>query len=74
MPHLGRVLEFDEAFQSFELFVTANGTKEEKKAVTFLTVIGDRTYEVLKNLAALDVPGAKTYSEIKTVLEEHCGP
>ncbi|XP_042143614.1 uncharacterized protein K02A2.6-like [Ixodes scapularis] len=81
MPHLGKVLEFDEASQSFEtyvecfeLFVAANSIKEEKKAVTFLTVIGDRTYEVLKNLAAPDLPGSKTYSEIKTLLEEHYGP
>ncbi|KAG0425568.1 hypothetical protein HPB47_027274 [Ixodes persulcatus] len=78
MSHLANVLEFDEDSQSFEiyvecfeLFVIANGIKDEEKKVTFLSVIGDRTYEVLKNLAAPDLPGAKTDSEMKTLLEVH---
>lgn len=81
MPHLGKVLEFGEASQSFatyverfELLVAANGINREKKAVTFLRVIGDRMYKVLKNLATPDLPGDKTYTEIKALLKEHYGP
>ncbi|XP_064463517.1 uncharacterized protein K02A2.6-like [Ornithodoros turicata] len=78
---VGRLLEFDQShdnfnsyMERFEHYVTANDISEDKKKATFLTVIGAKTYEVLKNLVVPDVPGNKSYRELKGLLEEHYSP
>lgn len=70
MARLGKLDEYDEKEQNFESylerfehFVTANDIKEEKKLAVFLSVIGPRTYEVLKSLVVPAVPGDQSFEE-----------
>ena len=39
--------------ERIELFFTANGIAEEKKVAVFLSVIGSKTYTILRSLVAL---------------------
>lgn len=81
MARLGKLDEFDEKDQNFESylerfehFVTANDIREEKKLAVFLSVIGPRTYEVLKSLVVPAVPGDKSFEEVTVLLKKHYSP
>lgn len=81
MARLGRIDEYDEKAQNFESylerfehFVSANDVKDEKKLAVFLTVIGPQAYEVLKSLIVPDVPGDKSFEEVKLILKNHYSP
>ncbi|XP_049268011.1 uncharacterized protein LOC119379063 [Rhipicephalus sanguineus] len=81
MARLGKLDEFDEKDQNFESylerfehFVTANDIKEEKKLAVFLSLIGPRTYEVLKSLVVPAVPGDKSFEEVTVLLKKHYSP
>ncbi|XP_049523817.1 uncharacterized protein LOC119453999 [Dermacentor silvarum] len=81
MARLGKLDEYDEKEQNFESylerfehFVTANDIKEEKKLAVFLSVIGPRTYEVLKSLVVPAVPGDKSFEEVTVLLTKHYSP
>ena len=55
-----------------ELFFAANGTEdEEKKVPVLLTAIGGETYSLLRSLLALAKPSAKTFIQLKEVLQQH---
>ena len=47
---------------------------ENKKTAVFLSVIGAKTYEVLKSLIAPEKPSTKTYLELKDALTKHYKP
>ena len=49
-------------------------TTENKKTVVFLSVIGAKTYEVLKSLIAPEKPSTKTYLDLKEALTKHYKP
>ncbi|XP_049526602.1 uncharacterized protein K02A2.6-like isoform X2 [Dermacentor silvarum] len=81
MARLGKLDEYDEKEQNFESylerfehFVTANDIKKEKKLAVFLSVIGPRTYEVLKSLVVPAVPGDKSFEEVTVLLTKHYSP
>ena len=57
-----------------ELFFTANGIGEEKQPPVLLTAIGRETYALLRNLLAPDKPSAKTFAQLKVVLQRHFDP
>ena len=59
MAHIGRIGEFDETKESFTCykerltqFFVANEVKNERKVAVFLSVIGPKTYGILRNLVA----------------------
>lgn len=67
----GAFQEFDETTERwnsyterFEFFVLANGVADEKKVATFLSVMGAKTYGLLRSLIQLANPGSRSYSEI----------
>ncbi|XP_037564991.1 uncharacterized protein LOC119444705 [Dermacentor silvarum] len=81
MARLGKLDEYDEKEQNFEsylerfeYFVTANDIKEEKKLAVFFSVIGPRTYQVLKILVVPAVPGDKSFEEVTVLLKKHYRP
>ena len=81
MATLGRLNEFwpdHEKFsvyvEQFELFVTVNGVKDEKKVPLFLTLLGGTTYGLLHDLFAPDNPKDKTYANIVEKLKNHFEP
>ena len=57
-----------------KIYFRANDVPEDKQAVVFLSELGDKTYSVLRNLTAPDLPQSKTFEEIVTVLESHYEP
>ncbi|KAK8786159.1 hypothetical protein V5799_007476 [Amblyomma americanum] len=81
MAKVGKIDTFDErsdSFESylerFELYVLANDVAEGKKLAVFLTVVGPRVYEVLKNLLVPNSPASKTYDEVTALLKTHYSP
>ena len=60
MSSYGRIKEFcpeEETIESYleriELFFTANEIANEKKVAVFLSVVGSKTYTILRSLVAL---------------------
>ena len=49
-------------------------TEEEIKHATLLSVIGSRTFKLLRNLLTLEKPGEKSYAELVKVLTDHFSP
>ena len=81
MATIGSIGQFDSAEESwqsyverFELFVDCNGISEAKKLSTLLTVMGVRTYSLLKDLITPNKPSEKTYKEIIDTISQHLHP
>ena len=56
-------------------FFLANEIADEQKKITvFLTVIGTKTYTLLRNLVAPEKPATKTYTELVATLKAHLNP
>ena len=45
--------------ERFDLFVQANGVVNDKKVSVFLSVLGDKTYALLRNLVSPALPKDK---------------
>ena len=61
--------------ERFEQYVIANEIKEEKKIVaTFLTTIGSKTYNVLRDLLAPAKPSEVKFDELVKTLRDHYEP
>lgn len=78
---LGSVGEFDASqetwasyIERFELFCDCNKVEENKKVCTLLTVIGVKTYSLLRNLCTPDKPSSKEFDEIVKIIQEHLYP
>ncbi|XP_069134210.1 uncharacterized protein [Argopecten irradians] len=68
---IGNIGQFDEAVETWEsyterveLYFTANGVSNDLKVVSFLSVIGRKTYSLLKSIAAPGKPVELTYAQI----------
>ena len=58
-----------------EQFFDANGIcNASKKRSIFFSTIGPNAYQLLASLVALEKPGAKTYAELKEVMEQNLNP
>jgi len=75
---IGNIEHFDnneETWNSYiELFVECNGIANGKKVSTLLTVIGPKTYNLLRDLCTPDKPNQKTYDEIVKIVQDHLYP
>ncbi|KAK0143183.1 CCHC-type zinc finger protein CG3800 [Merluccius polli] len=60
--------------ERFECFVIANKIEDETLVPTFLTVMGPKTYNLLRCLVQPDKPGAKSYEAIVATLATHFSP
>ena len=81
MTSYGHITEFhpeEETIESYlertELFFTANGIAEEKKVAVFLSVIGSKTYTILRSLVALAKPSEKRLDFLSAELKKHFTP
>ncbi|KAH7932379.1 hypothetical protein HPB51_029322 [Rhipicephalus microplus] len=77
MPPFGKIEEFDPKTQNFEPYlerfehlVTASEIVEAKRLPVLLTVIGPQAHEVLRSLVVPEVPGQKSYEDVKRLLKE----
>ena len=57
-----------------ELFFQANEVTTEKKVAVFLSVIGGKTYTLLRNLTAPVKPSEKMLADLKSVLKKAFEP
>ena len=81
MAKFGHLQEFDTDLEPItaylervELYFSANGIGEDKKLAILLSVIGPKTYGVLRNLLAPSRPQEKKFSEVTEVLLRHFEP
>lgn len=80
---LGSIESFDPAQEDwssyserFEQFVIANGLADDEKKIVavFLTSIGSKTYNLLRNLTAPDKPSDFKWADLTKTLSEHFNP
>ena len=57
-----------------QLFMRANSVEDCKKVVVLLSVVGGKTYNLLRSLLTPATPGDKSYKDIVKVLKEHFEP
>lgn len=60
--------------ERFDMYVTANGIKDEKKVPLFLTVVGSAVFTLLHDLFQPDKHTDKSYDELVEKLREHFDP
>ena len=77
----GRIEQFDPELESFatyeeriRLFFEANDIAEEKKVPIFLSIIGTRSYSLLRDLLLPDKPRDKDLKMLMEVLKAHYEP
>ena len=78
---IGRIQEFDAETESItaylervQLFAMANAVDDDKKVAVLLSVIGSKTYSLLRNLLEPEKPSSKTYDELVGTLKRHYEP
>jgi len=81
MTSFGCIKEFcpeEEIIESYleciELFFTANEIADGKKVPVFLSVIGSKTYAILRSLVALAKPSDKGFDILSSELKKHFEP
>ena len=57
-----------------QVFFKANGIEEERQESVLLSVIGGKTYSLLRDLLAPDRPDSKTFTQLAETLMEHFQP
>ena len=65
----GNVTEYIERVKQY--FVTNGVTDEKKQTAIFLTIIGNKTYSLLKNLLAPESRAGKTVKTLSETLIDH---
>ena len=78
MISFGRINEFqaeNEAYlERVELFFQANDIADGKKVAVFLSVIGGKTYTLLRNLLSPTKPQEKSFDVLAEELKKHFEP
>src|SRR4029434_10214001 len=57
-----------------ELYCDANDVEEDKKVSVLLSLIGAKTYNLLRNLVSPAKPSSKTFDDIQKILQKHLKP
>ena len=73
--------EFDESKEDWlsytermQQYFVANGVTEERQRATLLSTCGPATYQLIKDLVALEKPTAKTFEELVHLMNAHKRP
>jgi hypothetical protein len=48
--------------------------QDDKRVATLITLVGEETYELLRNLCAPDKPASKRYEDLISLLRTHLEP
>ena len=65
---------FSSYLERIKLFFIANDIKDEKKVAVFLSLIGSKTYSLLKSLVSPTLPKDKAYDDLVATLKNHFEP
>lgn len=78
---LGKLDEFNPEVETIstylkrvDVFFTANSVGDAKKSAVLLACIGPKTYGVLQNLLAPDIPATKDFATLSGTLKSHYDP
>ncbi|XP_014834021.1 PREDICTED: uncharacterized protein K02A2.6-like [Poecilia mexicana] len=81
MACVGKVEEFDSSsgdwesyIERVELYCDANDIEDEKKSSVLLSLMGAKTYSLLRNLLSPAKPSSKSYKDIVDTLQKHLNP
>ncbi|XP_046688860.1 uncharacterized protein LOC124374746, partial [Homalodisca vitripennis] len=70
----GSVETWASYIERFELYVDCNSIDAGKKVSTLLTVIGVKTYSLLRDLCTPNKPSEKTFNELVQLVQKHLFP
>ena len=68
------VEDWDQYTERLEQYFIANDIAAEKKVAVLHTMVGAKTYSLLRHLIAPTKPGTKTYEELVAVIKTHLKP
>ncbi|XP_022777528.1 uncharacterized protein LOC111318945 [Stylophora pistillata] len=78
MTAIGKIESFDETEEKWETYVEwveqfflANNIDEDHRVPTLLSLIGSKTYTLLRDPLTPDKPATKSFQEIVTTLQQH---
>src|SRR5664279_391348 len=78
---IGKIDSFDDGIEDWPTYVerveqyfNANDVSDDKRVASLLSLIGSRTYGLLRSLTAPEKPSEKTYQEIVDTLSRHLAP
>ena len=81
MTTIGKIESFDDTKENWETYVErveqfflANDIDDDHKVPTLLSLIGGKTYTLLRDLLAPEKPATKSFQQIVTTLQEHLSP
>ncbi|KAK3107500.1 hypothetical protein FSP39_015888 [Pinctada imbricata] len=81
MPQIGKIGTYDDSVESWEsyeerlqAFMTANDIDDEHKVPALISVIGPKTYTLLKNLVAPEKATDKTFDALLKALHDNLSP
>ena len=81
MPTIGRIEPFEEQEgtwdqyqERFEQYFIANDVANDKRIPLNLSLIGGKTYALLRSLCAPAKPSEKTLAQLCTLMSEHFCP
>ena len=60
--------------ERLEQYIAVNGIRNEKKVAALLTLLGDKTYALLRNLTSPEKPADKSFDELCAILSQHLSP
>ena len=60
--------------ERLEQFFIANNVDDVKRVAVLLSVIGAKSYELLRSLTAPEKPAQKSFDQLCTLLENHLAP
>ena len=79
--YIGKIEPFDEGQESWtnyqerlEEYFTVNDIADDKKVSALLTLLGGKTYSLLRNLTSPDKPSTKGYADLVKLLKDHLSP
>ncbi|XP_046665591.1 uncharacterized protein LOC124357656 [Homalodisca vitripennis] len=65
---------WDSYIERFELFLSCNDIDHSKKVSTLLTVVGVKTFKLLRDLCTPDKPSTKSYDDLVKLINDHLYP
>ena len=81
MNSIGKLEEFDETRNDWTAYIVrveqyflANDVADDKRVPVLLTVIGGKTYSLLRTLTSPDKPSTKSFDQIVEILKGHLSP
>ena len=81
MALIGNIEPFDDTIEPFasyrqrlEQFFAANQIPDARRVAAFISIIGAKSYKVLRDILAPDAPSTKNYEELCTALANHYSP